>query len=375
MAKKKIKVMHILHDLRCGGVEKMFLATVDGLQKRGICENVACLIFNKLDFFKPLKAKIITLQLPHQNSYLKMALMKPYEFLVLLIAIANENPDVIYTYVTSSDQFIASLIGKIFGKKVVVRKFEQIDIQHSAHRIINPITYSFVDKIIALSKAGEKELRSIGISQRKIAFIPNGKSAIPELPKDVARIKFGIKKTDFIIGMVSRIDPVKNHLAVIKSMPELLNLRKNCKLVIVGDDSTIEHKKSLQQMILKKGLEKNVIFLGERKDIEEIYPLFDIYVHPSFSEGGCPGSLVEAAFSGLPIVATNVGGIKDFNDAIIMVPPDDTKTLNQALINLIKDQDLRAEYGRKARLKAEKEFSLDVMLDRYEKLFKELSLG
>jgi glycosyltransferase involved in cell wall biosynthesis len=375
MEERKTKVMHIIQHLSDGGVQKMFVATVCGLQRRGTTENTGCVVFDcpKPQEHPPPNANFINLGLPLINSYPIMGLMMLYEFPLLLWTIIRVDPDVIYVYFSPPDQLLVSIAGKILGKKVIIRKYGQEHGQHIIYKFFDRLAYPLCEGIVSLFKEGKDELMSVGVPHSKISYIPNGKQLRnPQnvLKKGEAKSRLSLKSTDFVIGMVSRLHPMKNQIAVLEALPELLTVRKNIKFVVVGDSPLAGYKKRVRQLIRKKGLEHEVVFLGGRKDINEILPAFDIFVHPSKTDA-LPGAVLEAMCFGLPIVASNVGGTKDLLTGCgIMVPPDDVEGLTQSLKKLMKDPKLRQEYGKKARLKVQKEFSLETMLDRYEKLFK-----
>ncbi len=372
----KKKVMHVIHHIGYGGAQRMFIDTACGLQKRGNTENVGCFILDmqELRDYIHSNTRMINVGLPRTDSYMLLGLMGLYEFPALLWTIYKEKPDIIYVYYSPAEQFFAAIGGKIFGKRVVVRKYDQRARQHVIFRFLNQMTYPFCDKIVSIFSSGVDELEKLGVPADKIERIPNGKTVKKDAPgRRKAKARLGLKETDFVVGAVSRIHPLKNYELAIEALPELLASDKNVKLVIVGDSPLGSYKEKLRQLIRTKGLEDNVVFLGGRKDVDDIYPAFDIFVHPSFSEGG-PGAVLEAMCAGLPIIASNVGGTKDLlaDDCGILISPDDRQELADALKRMMNDPELRNEYGRRAKARAEKEFSLETMLDRYEKLFEEL---
>ena len=109
------------------------------------------------------------------------------------------------------------------------------------------------------------------------------------------REELQLSKKDIIVGHIGGFRKVKNHDFIIEIFSELYKKNKNYKLILVGDG---ELKKEIELKVDKKGLRKNIIFLGIRKDIAELLQLFDIFLFPSLYEG-LPISLVEAQTSGL----------------------------------------------------------------------------
>ncbi len=367
----KKKIMHIVHHIGYGGAQRMFIDTTCGLQKRGATENVGCFVFD----FQELKnrihsdTRIIHLGLPRTDSYPFLALMGLYEFPLILWTVYKEKPDIIHVYYSPVEQFFGAIAGKMFGKKVVIRKYDQRAKQHVIFRFLNSITYPLCDRVVSIFSGGIDELKGLGVPSERIVYIPNGKEIHGGMGRKEAKMRLGLKETDFVIGAVSRIHPLKNYELAVEALPEILDYNENAKLVIVGDSPLSGYKEKLNLLIRKKGVEKNVIFLGERNDIDYIYPAFDIFVHPSFSEGG-PGVVLEAMGAGLPIVATNRGGTMDvLKDCGVLVSPEDSKKFAYELKRLMGNARLREEYGKKAKWKVKNELSLDIMLEKYEKLF------
>jgi glycosyltransferase involved in cell wall biosynthesis len=100
-----------------------------------------------------------------------------------------------------------------------------------------------------------------------------------------------------------------------------------------------------------------------------------VFVLASIWEG-LPGSVLEAMAAGLPVVGTNVNGIREIvvpGQTGLLVPPDDADALAEALDALLSDADLRARMGRRGRDRAASEFSIDALVDRKTALFREIA--
>ena len=119
------------------------------------------------------------------------------------------------------------------------------------------------------------------------------------------------------------------------------------------------------------GVEQKVIFAGMRRDIPECLSLMDIYVQPSRFEN-VPNSVLEAMAAALPVVATNVGGVREIvkdGETGIMVEVDDERGLVQSIDFLIQHPDKGREMGELGRKRAISLFSLEKMVSEYEKLY------
>ena len=121
------------------------------------------------------------------------------------------------------------------------------------------------------------------------------------------RKSLGLKRNDFIISCIGRLDKNKNQGFIIKSMPKILAQNKNCHLLLIGAD---ELNGKYQRLAQKLKVEGNVHFLGFRNDVSELTQISNLIVSASKREG-LPVNLAEALYVGAPVVATNCRGNRD----------------------------------------------------------------
>jgi len=140
----------------------------------------------------------------------------------------------------------------------------------------------------------------------------------------------------------------------------------NVKLLIVGDGS---YKHDLETLTLGSNYNKDIKFLGQKKQdqVIEILSVTDVFVNPSYSEG-LPTSVLEAGATGLAIVATDVGGtneiIEDGNTGFL-VPPHDAEASKEKICQLIKNKQLREDFGRNIHKFVKGNFDWDKVTDRW----------
>lgn len=162
-----------------------------------------------------------------------------------------------------------------------------------------------------------------------------------------------------------RLVDVKNHKLLINSFSELCKSSNNVELYIFGDGVL---KKELENHIKKLKLENKVFLKGNTTNIRSELVKSDVFVLSSNYEG-LPMSILEAMACGLPIISTNVGGIKDIVvDNGILVPANDQKKLTEALILLTIDENKRLKLAENS-LKNVKRFSIENVVKDYEELF------
>jgi glycosyltransferase involved in cell wall biosynthesis len=146
------------------------------------------------------------------------------------------------------------------------------------------------------------------------------------------------------------------------------------RLVIVGDGPD---RASLEQEVSRLGLRDRIVFLGNRGEVEAIYPLLDIYVQPSYAEG-ISLTMLEACSCALPVVATAVGGNPEIvleGRTGILVPPRDAQALASAILTQWEAPEVARAMGLSARRRIVECFSLDRMVHDYVELYREIQAG
>ena len=231
-----------------------------------------------------------------------------------------------------------------------------------------------IDKFIGVSEELTEYLASkVKINRKKLMTIINGVDTERFKPinleqQNKLKKAIGLNNGDKIIGTVCRLDPIKNLEFLINCMPSICEAIPECKLLIVGDGPDSEQLLKHSQTL---GLECKVIFMGRKADIENILPLFDIYINTSLSEGTSM-TILEAMACGVPVIASLVGG----NPAIVregkngyLFPLDRTALLISRVLELLNNTRKRSEMGKEARKIIEIELSFDHMLQKYSELY------
>lgn len=209
--------------------------------------------------------------------------------------------------------------------------------------------------------------------------------AISELVRDSIEARYGIKHIPVIyngidlnkcivkknykfnnkILHIGRFFEQKNHSEMIEIFENCLNTNKTLKLYLVGNGELLEETKEL---VKKKKIEKNVIFLGTMDECYKMMNETDIFILPSKWEG-MPMTIIEAMGSGIPCVAYPVGGIPNMiQDGINGYLPKTKEEFTADILNLCSNERLRANIGQEA-LKTSKIFSAKVMCDKYCKIY------
>jgi glycosyltransferase involved in cell wall biosynthesis len=161
-----------------------------------------------------------------------------------------------------------------------------------------------------------------------VRVVTNGIDLVRFVPADKvhARRRLGLPLDVRLVGSVGRLVPVKGHdvlVQAVRALPEEVHV------VIVGDGS---EGPSLRQLADDLGTAARVHFIGHRDDIPDVLPAFDVFCLPSRSEG-LPRSVIEAQACGLPVVASDVGGVGEAvcRESGRLVPASDSRALAAAL--------------------------------------------
>ena len=194
---------------------------------------------------------------------------------------------------------------------------------------------------------------------------------------DRKKKELNIKEDQKVIGMVGRFVKEKGYLDIFRAFRIVKNKNPNTILLLVAPLDK-EKNDALNYSIFKDyGIENEMVLLGQEgeiNNIEEIYPLMDIFVLPSYREG-FPYSIMEASASGKPVVTTNIRGCREAVEngvTGVLIPPEDPDKLAQSLIYLLDNQEKSEKLGRNGRKKAEKEFDEKIVFERIKKEYQRL---
>ena len=175
---------------------------------------------------------------------------------------------------------------------------------------------------------------------------------------------------DCVIGTLGRLAPVKDHAGLVAAFERLARHDEDARLVIGGAGELTEE---LRTRVEASPVAERIELLGAVTDAPAFYAGLDVFVLPSLNEG-ISNTILEAMASGLPVVATAVGGNPELVvDGVTgaLVPSSDPEALAQALLRYVGSPALRATHGTAARQRALEHFSLDAMRTGYDELYME----
>ena len=232
--------------------------------------------------------------------------------------------------------------------------------------------------VIVNSQTGKRFHESIGYRPRRWLTIPNGFDMAELHPNRAAghrrRAELGIRSDATAILMPARFDPMKDHATFLAAAAQVAPGCRDIVFALAGAGADPANS-ALNSMIAAHGLHARILLLGERSDLDALYPAFDVVVLSSAYGEGCPNVLGEAMACGVPCVATEVGdSALMIGDTGITVPPRDPAALAAAIEKLIGlAPEERHALGIRARDRIRQDYDLDAIVARYEALYEEIA--
>lgn len=377
VSEKPIKILHIAATTT-GGVGLMILYLAKYLDKKLFEVSVAFGPGYLLDkeFFKE---GISVYAISTSRKINPFLIVKGFFQIYRLIQ--KKRFDIVHSH-TSVGGLIGRVAGKLAGVPVVIWSIHGFASHEGQNRfkkyiflLIERLMDKFTDHYVAVSEALKKE----GIQNRistpdKITVIHNG-IELRNFNKDFnvsqKKKELGIDMSPTIIGTVTRLEPQKAVHDFIVAVSYVKETYPDVKVVIIGDGPL---RRKIEELINDLKLNDNIILLGWRNDVPEILAVLDIFCQSSLWEG-CPMSLLETMAIGKPIIATNVGGVKEIvedDNTGILVPSGDPKAMADAIIKLTNNKEKTMKMGMNGRRRVESFFNMDLMLVKYERLYQDL---
>ena len=228
------------------------------------------------------------------------------------------------------------------------------------------------DHTVMVSRATQRQFaKELGLNESRFTVVPNG---VPPAAGSVARVRaeFGIGEGDSVLLAVGTLERHKGHQILLEALARLdsSGIDTPWKLIIAGGRGG-DQQESLLDYVSEMQLEQRVSIVTNRDDVADLLALADIFVMPSLFEG-LPMALLEAMLARKAIVASRTAGIPEaIVDGVegLLVAPSDVSGLAEALRTLLTSPARRAELADAALLRAEREFTVSVMADRYETLY------
>jgi glycosyltransferase involved in cell wall biosynthesis len=379
-----MKILHIITSLKIGGAESALLNLLTKFKEQNEDQHYVAYFYDG-----PNVQKIKNLGIPVfkiSGLFFKYDLLAYFRLKKLIQKI---KPDILHCAL-----WTANIFGRIIGSNLKIpvicdlhsnfshdgklrQKLEQLFIKKEATfvAVSNTSKDGFLKSVI--EKVQNKEIRE---KLKKNTLIINNGIDIENVIKKasqnkITRQEIGLHETDFVIGSVGRLDPIKSQDILIKSfalfcrnLNDSILKHGNSKLCLIGDGPS---RKSLETLAKNLNLENKVIFLGQKNYAYNFYPVFDCFALSSKSEG-LSIALLEALCFGLPIITTHN---KEKHDVIIhqengfLIPVGDIKKMAEAFATLYNSSELINKIKIQNATLVKTQFEIKKTAEKYKELY------
>jgi glycosyltransferase involved in cell wall biosynthesis len=306
-------------------------------------------------------------------------------FVLLWSLIRRYKPHIVHTH-TSKAGFLGRLAAWLARVPVLIHKpHGHVFYGHFSpglsrlFLLLEKLLGGITDHVVALTPREAKDYLTLRVlTADKVSIIHSGVDVHRFIEgakqRTRKRKELGIPPDSLVVGYVGWLIPIKGVTSLVSAMARVVEQHPESMLVLVGKgDDKGEEEIKLKEQVESLGLAGKVLFLGWRPDVDEIMGCFDIFVLPSLNEG-MGRVLVEAMATGLPIVASSVGGIPDLvkdGENGLLVPPADASALEKAFSDLLTDKEKRNRMG-EAGKKMCLPYSAEAMVEQIDDLYKDL---
>ena len=366
-------VVHLIYKLDFGGLETLLVECVNRMPVGKYRHAIVCLT-DYTEFSTKITRSDVKIFALNKRAGLGLethvAIWKLFRQL---------KPSILHTYNLSAIEY--TLAASLAGVPIRIhaehgRDASDLDGTNWKHNLLRRLLIPLVDYFIPVSDDLKRWLReTIRVPDAKNLLVNNGvdtrQFSHNARPGNAEQAGY-FPQNCFVIGTVGRIQDVKNHTGLIDAFMQLRELmpseKERLRLVIIGDGPLLSR---LRAKVIEAGIADLVWLPGTRDDIADIMQTFSVFAMTSITEG-TPVVILEAMASGLPVVATNVGGMPEViieNVTGKLVPVSDPQAFAQALSAYVLAPELVKQHGMAGRARVENTYSVDAMLLAYTNLY------
>jgi len=367
-----VRICFLIRQLNEGGAQRQLATLVKGLDRSKFNISVMTLYAGG-QFCEEIK------RLDHVNYICleKGGRWDVFPFLFRLIRQARKlNPDLLHSYLCTANclsMFLKLFMPKtrmIFGVRASNMDLSRYDwLARYVYRL-ECFLSRFADCIIVNSEAGYEHAVSQGFPRMSMNVVPNGidiERFKPDRQSGLRmREEWGVGEKEILIGLVGRLDPMKDHPTFLKAASLLVNKIEHVRFVCLGTGPK-PYRDELVATGNTLGLSDRIFWMNPRSDMPSVYNAFDIVTSSSSFGEGFPNVIGEAMACGVPCVVTKVGdSSRVVGDTGIVVPPNNPKALAEGWSQILTEDKKQAAL--QARLRIQNNFSVNQLAQRTEKV-------
>jgi len=364
MSQERKRILHIIQSLDNGGCENMLLRTLPLLKS---VENEVLVLSKHGDLAESFAQAGIRVHVLSQKN-----LMDIVAYVRLAKKIKTIKPDLIITYLLHAD-IVGRIIIQIISKIPVI-PFLRTNYNHPRYRLarwFEQLTKVFVKEYLANSEAVKKYyVDAYRIKPEKITVIPNGidveKFNKTNSEKEAIGKKLGIGAEKRVIVCVANFSKNKGHEYLLDAFEKVFEKHNDVLLLLVGDG--VEKENLMMQTDALKS-KQAIYFMGQRRDVNEILAISEIFVLPTLFEG-LSNSIMEAMASGLVVITTDIPenrAIITHNVNGVLVDRESVFDLAKNILLLLKDDGVKKILGNESKKSITNRYSLGAVSKVFDK--------
>ncbi len=369
---KRLKICHILYGLGVGGIETLAVKLCNRMDSTRFDHLIVSL--TRVDELEPElepgAARVVYFDKGPGTD------VQIYPRIARLML--RERPDVVHTrnWATFLEGVVPSLAARVPGR---LHSFDgmnagELGPERKRRVVVQRLLLRYVDKVVARSDAMRDAMCSLlHLDPANVDLIADGID-LDRFDRPVDRVavrgRFGLSADDIVVGIVARLDPVKDHGTLLEAMAVAVAKEPRLKLLVVGGGPLAG---DLADRAAALPCSSHIVFAGQQLDVPALYRAMDIYAQPSLYEG-VSGAILEAMAARLPVVTTPVGGTVDIvADGVtgLLVPVKNPAALGDALVRVASDPALGGRLGAAGRRLVETRYSLEQVVNQYARAYEE----
>jgi glycosyltransferase involved in cell wall biosynthesis len=366
-----MRILLLIRSLNTGGAERQLIVTAKGLKARGHDVTVA-LFYDEGSSIADLRASHI--EVVALGKMGRWDVIRPTTRLLNIIQ--RRKIESVYSFMPAANLVatLAKSLRRPFRLVWGVRSAKLNLKNYPFDKFLFYVSGSFAkiaDAIVVNSVLGLDELETSGWPRDRLFFVPNGIDTELFRPAAEARTRmraaWNIRPEHYLVGVVARIDPLKDHVSFLNAARTALRQNPNLRFVCIGggDDGLAA---DLCQLSRALKLEQYVKWCDNMTNVNEAYAALDGFVSSSLAEG-FSNSLAEAMATDLPVVVTDVGDSRRIvGDTGWVVPPGNPELLAQGILEMANSESHLRPSPRK---RIETLFSIQHMLDEIEEILEQ----
>ena len=357
---KRIKVLHAITNMRAGGAENLVKKILLSLDKDKFEPYLLLFEENGIFYEEVAENERITL-LKLKTRFRRF---NPFLLFEVIRLLKQHNIDVVHTHLYKSNLYVRLAAAICKCSRVIFHEHGGILEKPLRHRISEAVLQFCTDYFIFISSHDRDYFskHSWLSERRRMVVLPN--PCIIDGPRPTPRISSQIKT----IGMVGQLNQMKGHLFCLQALTMLKDEGMNLEVYLVGDGAERGH---LEEFCRDNGITAH--FPGNVHDVSNYYEKFDVFIHPSLSEG-FGMVIVEAMSFGLPVIATNVGGIPEIisnGQNGLLVDSSSAESIKEALALLLSDEAMRRRLSENALSTYSEKYTFRNYIQRLESIYSE----